>query len=120
MTGNGGHGGADQEKTGRFVFEYELGEYFWRFQTEKEIIDTMPEKCRINVRKMSKNCPKGLKTQFSDIFWTIFAHLVDTFVLGNGRNTVSRVLFRRRELTEFYSKLGEFCDKLGEFALAHK
>ena len=28
MTGNGGHGGADQEKTGRFVFEYELGEYF--------------------------------------------------------------------------------------------
>ena len=33
MTGNGGHGGADQEKTGRFVFEYELGEYFWRFQT---------------------------------------------------------------------------------------
>ena len=40
--------------------------------------------------------------------------------LGNGRNTVSRVLFRRRELTEFYGKLGEFCEKLGEFALAHK
>ena len=34
MTGNGGHGGADQEKTGRFVFEYELGEYFWRFQSK--------------------------------------------------------------------------------------
>ena len=41
-------------------------------------------------------------------------------LLGNGRNTVSRVLFRRRELTEFYGKLGEFCEKLGEFALAHK
>ena len=41
-------------------------------------------------------------------------------ILGNGRNTVSRVLFRRRELTEFYGKLGEFCEKLGEFALAHK
>ena len=41
-------------------------------------------------------------------------------VLGNGRNTVSRVLFRRRELTEFYGKLGEFCEKLGEFALMHK
>ena len=42
--------------------------------------------------------------------------------LGNGRNTVSRVLFRRRELTEpeFWGKLGEFCTKLGEFALAHK
>ena len=40
--------------------------------------------------------------------------------LGNGRNTVSRVLFRRRELTEFWGKLGEFCEKLGEFALAHK
>ena len=41
-------------------------------------------------------------------------------LVGNGRNTVSRVLFRRRELTEFDGKLGEFCEKLGEFALAHK
>ena len=40
--------------------------------------------------------------------------------LGNGRNTVSRVLFRKRELTEFRGKLGEFCEKLGEFDLAHK
>ena len=40
--------------------------------------------------------------------------------LGNGRNTVSRVLFRRRELTEFRGELGEFCEKLGEFAFAHK
>ena len=36
--------------------------------------------------------------------------------MGNGQNTVSRVLFRRRELTEFCGKLGEFCEKLGEFA----
>ena len=44
--------------------------------------------CRQNVRKMSKkmsekcpkNCPEGLNTQFSDIFWTIFAYLVDAFV----------------------------------------
>ena len=40
--------------------------------------------------------------------------------IGNGRNTVSRVLFRKRELTEFCGKLGEFCEKLGEFASAHK
>ena len=40
--------------------------------------------------------------------------------LGIGRNTVSRVLFRRRELTEFCGKLGEFRVKLGEFVLAHK
>ena len=40
--------------------------------------------------------------------------------LGNGRNTVLRVLFQKRELTEFCGKLGEFCEKLGEFALAHK
>ena len=40
--------------------------------------------------------------------------------VGNGRNTVSRVLFRKRELTEFYDKLGEFCEKLGEFAFTHK
>ena len=41
-------------------------------------------------------------------------------LLGNGRNTVSRILFRRREPAEFWGKLGEFCEKLGEFALAHK
>ena len=40
--------------------------------------------------------------------------------IGNGRNTVSRVLFRTKELTEFWGKLGEFCEKLGEFALSHK
>ena len=41
--------------------------------------------------------------------------------LGNGRNTVSRLLFQKRELTKFCGKLGEFCEKkLGEFALAHK
>ena len=34
--------------------------------------------------------------------------------------TVSGVLFRKRELTEFCGKLGGFCEKLGElFALAH-
>ena len=46
-----------------------------------------------------------------------FALLTET--IGNGRNTVSSVLFRKRELTEFCSKLGEFWEKLGEFALAH-
>ena len=44
--------------------------------------------------------------------------LGEELILGNGRNTVSRVLFRRRELTEFCGKLGEFCEKLGEFAFA--
>ena len=38
----------------------------------------------------------------------------------NGRNTVSRVLFRKRELTEFCGKLSEFCEKLGEFLFTHK
>ena len=52
------------------------------------------------------------------------------YVVGNGRNTVSRVLFggeNSLSLTEFCGKLGEFCEelgefceKLGEFALAHK
>ena len=44
---------------------------------EKGNVDKMSEKYRKNVRKMSENCPEGLKTQFSDIFWTIFAFLVD-------------------------------------------
>ena len=41
-------------------------------------------------------------------------------ILGNGRNTVSRVLFRKREFTEFCSNFGEFGEELGEFAFAHK
>ena len=43
-------------------------------------VDKMSEKCPKIVRKMSPNCPDGLKTQFLDIFWTIFAYLVDAFV----------------------------------------
>ena len=43
-----------------------------------------------------------------------------TVCLGDRRNTVSRVLFQTRELTEFCSKLGVFREKLCEFALAHK
>ena len=39
---------------------------------EKGNVDKMSKKCRKNFRKMSKNCPEGLKTQISDIFWTIF------------------------------------------------
>ena len=58
---------------------------------------------------------KFRKSDFSGL-----APIRRVLTLGNGRNTVSRVLFRRRELTEFYGKLGEFCEKLGEFALAHK
>ena len=56
------------------------------------------------------------RTMLTDQHLTILAGAS----LGNGRNTVSRVLFRRRELTEFCGKLGEFCEKLGEFAFAHK
>ena len=33
--------------------------------------------------------------------------------------SVLRVLFRKRELTEFLGKLGELCEELGEFAFAH-
>ena len=40
--------------------------------------------------------------------------------IGNGRNTVSKVLFQKRELTEFCGKLGEFCEKIGEFTFAPK
>ena len=53
-----------------------------------------------------------------DSLWNIFSS--PWVSLGNGRNTVSRVLFRRRELTEFCGKLDEFCEEHGESALAHK
>ena len=36
--------------------------------------------------------------------------------IGNERNTVLRVLSRKRELNEFGGKLGEFGEKLNEFA----
>ena len=39
--------------------------------------------------------------------------------LGNKQNTVSWVLFRKRELTEFCGELGEFCEKLGKFGHAN-
>ena len=56
-----------------------------------------------------------------DLFTSLVIHQVTREPkLGNGRNTVSRVLFQERELTEFCGKLGEFGEKLGEFALAHK
>ena len=55
---------------------------------------------------------------------TKFAHRNSLAILGNGWNTVSRVLFRKRELTDFCGKLGELCEKtqkkLGELALAHE
>ena len=38
--------------------------------------------------------------------------LLILFMWGNGLNTVLRVLFRRRELTEFRGKLGELFEKL--------
>ena len=39
---------------------------------------------------------------------------------GEGRNTVSRVLFRMRELAEFGAKLAESCKTPCELALAHQ
>ena len=63
-----------------------------------------------------QNCSHNVSQKFTRI-----RRLPDSgLVIGNGRNTVSRVLFRRRELTEFYGKLGEFGEKLGEFAFPHK
>ena len=40
------------------------------------------------------------------------ASVVAPQALGNKWNTVSRVLFRKRELTEFSAKLAKFCEKL--------
>ena len=49
-----------------------------------------------------------------------WARLSNWRFIGHGRKTVSRVLFRKRGLTEFCAKLGEFHEKLGEFAVTHK
>ena len=43
---------------------------------EKRNVGKMLEKCRQMSEKCRKNCPERLKTQFSDVFWTIFAYLV--------------------------------------------
>ena len=63
---------------------------------------------------------ENLAEEFAEKFTAIFLRFARTKTIGNGRNTVSRVLFQKRKLTEFCSKLGEFCKKLGEFAFAHK
>ena len=47
---------------------------------DKGNVDRMSEKCRKIVRKISKNCREGLRAQFSSIFWTFFAYLVDALV----------------------------------------
>ena len=47
---------------------------------EKGNADKMSEKCRKKCPKSVQTCLEGLKTQFLDIFGTIFAYLVDAFV----------------------------------------
>ena len=41
-------------------------------------------------------------------------------MLGNGRNTVSRTLFRKRDLTKLWGTPGELREKLGESTFALK
>ena len=55
--------------------------------------------------RLAEACPPKL--------WNTLKYRIEKMrpKVGNGRNTVSRVLFRRRELTEFRGKLGEFCEK---------
>ena len=43
---------------------------------QKKGMSTKCPKMSKNVRKLSKDCPEALQTQFSDVFWTFFAHLV--------------------------------------------
>ena len=51
---------------------------------------------------------------------TLFSRFGGILTLEMGRNGLSRVLFWKRELTEFCGELGEFGEKLGDFALACK
>ena len=74
------------------------------------------------------NCPNLRKGKYSPPICTRdvdrrFVGVVRGFcalisgIVGNGGNTVSRILHQRRELADFSGKLGEFCEKLCEFAL---
>ena len=75
----------------------------------------------LTVLKILRHNKLTTRRKFTIAQWFAIATLLCGYhFLGNGRNTVSRVLFRKRELAEFGSKLDEFCEKLGEFALAHK
>ena len=62
----------------------------------------------------------GTGSKFRDGDQKTLRRVLGKCLLGNGRNTVSRVLFRKKKLTEFCAELGEFWEKLGEFALAYK
>ena len=57
---------------------------------------------------------------FSQLFFREACLERSGYLWETGGITVSRVLFRERELTEFCGKLGEFCEKLGEFCEKHK
>ena len=76
--------------------------------------------------KRSTKSPRKIRGKFGAKFGAEFGTKIRkirklSFCNFSGlKNTVSRVLFRNRELTEFCSKLAEFCEKLGEFAVAHK
>ena len=64
--------------------------------------------------------PPSLKPPFAALQTPLLRTLFP--FMGNGQSTVSRVLFRKRKLTEFCAKLGKFCEGLDDFdfALAHK
>ena len=74
---------------------------------------------------MSQNCLEGLKAQFSDIFWTISAYLVDAFVWRScpmhARYNFSQFLANRSvDFSRFFAKeTPEFLDKIeaGDFTL---
>ena len=80
--------------------------------------------------RMTAECPRDIRLKSflfaKTTFWAMSGRMLPQKKaalrpqVGNGRNTLSRVLFREGELTEFCGELGEFGEKLGEFALAHK
>ena len=129
-----------RKKTHKFVFFFFLFPFFsfcLSFSSLPLLFDILKPK-KVPTRW-------GLWHKFVTVFWDIFRLSGQCFDLvalsnacplrdyrvaqepetgtgnqGNGRNTVSGVLLRKRELTEFCGKLGEFHEKLGEFTLTHK
>ena len=82
-------------------------------------IDISSEETRIPFQaRLGRQSQYLCDTLAKESCMSCFASMISKLL--NGRKTVARVLFRKRELAEFCDKLAELCEKLGELALTHQ
>ena len=66
--------------------------------------------------RKGQECPREIRTE--KFMFMLFSSLIKK--KGSHRKRVSRVLSRKRELTDFCRRFGEFCEELSEYLLPCK